>query len=158
MVVFVKDKFKSPPERRHPLTNRAPKKLPPHKALFWNPKVFAKLSSFKKPVCGAATFFVAKSCIKTELFKSAPFCCMFLTTFLEKSLKVAQNGENHSQISPQKSCRLTKHFFEIPRSLSSRPLSKNPFVGRQLFSWPNPVLKQNFFIQPRFAVCFWPLF
>ena len=31
---------------------------------------------------------------------------------------------------------------------------KNPFVGRQLFLWPNPVLKQNFLNQPRFAVCF----
>merc|ERR1711954_224849 len=106
--------------------------------------VFVKSSSFKKPVCGTATFFVAKSSIKTELFKSAPFCCMFLTTFLKKSLKVAQNGEIHSQIGPQKSCCPTKSFFEIPRSLSNRPLSKNPFVGRQLFLWPNPILKQNF--------------
>merc|ERR1711954_385347 len=107
--------------------------------------VFVKSSSFKNPVCGAATLFVAKSCIKTELFKSAPFCCMFLATFLEKSLKVAQNGESHSQIGPQKSCRLTKHFFEIPRSLSNRPLSKNPLVGRQLFFVAKSCVKTELF-------------
>ena len=137
-----------------PTHKSAPKIVAASQSTFLKSQGLCQIVLFQKTRLWGGSFFVAKSCIKTELFRSAPFCCMFLATFLEKSLKVAQNGENHPQISPQKSCRLTKHFFEIPRSLSSRPLSKNPFVGRQLFLWPKPVLKQNFLNQPRFAVCF----
>ena len=83
---------------------------------------------------------------------------MFLATLIEKSLKVAQNGEDHSQIGPQKSCRPTKHFFETPRSLSNRPLSKNPLVGRQFFLWPKFFFKKELFKKFSFAVWLWPLY
>merc|ERR1712055_893276 len=72
------------------------------KPFFEIPRSLLNRPLSKNPFVGRQLFFVAKSCIKTKLFKSAPFCCMFLTTFLEKSLKVAQNGENHSHIAPQK--------------------------------------------------------